>query len=143
SENKVLAGISYLINNMKISASVLSSMIGAAKETGDYTELSNTVSGPVGIFLIIDNFKSKGFVVLLSLVADLSVSLAVVNILPIPALDGGRVFILLIEGVLRKDLNEKIKSIIINISFALLIVLVILIMIKDFLNIDSMKEMFG
>ena len=143
SENKVLAGISYLINNLKISASVLSSMIGAAKETGDYTELSNTVSGPVGIFLIIDNFKSKGFVVLLSLVADLSVSLAVVNILPIPALDGGRVFILLIEGVLRKDLNEKIKSIIINISFALLIVLVILIMIKDFLNIDSMKEMFG
>ncbi len=138
---KPLGGILYLANNLKIVSNLLRDMIGVAKKTGDYTELSNTVSGPVGIFLIIDNFKSKGFVVLLSLVADLSLSLAIMNLLPIPALDGGRVLILLIESIFRKDLNEKVKSLIINISFVLLMVLVVLIIIKDFVNIEVMKNM--
>ena len=138
---KPLGGILYLANNLKIVSNLLKDMIGVAKKTGDYTELSNTVSGPVGIFLIIDNFKSKGFVVLLSLVADLSLSLAIMNLLPIPALDGGRVLILLIESIFRKDLNEKVKSLIINISFVLLMVLVVLIIIKDFVNIEVMKNM--
>jgi regulator of sigma E protease len=142
SDVKVFSGIFYLVNNLRIVSNVLGSMIGVARETGDYSELSNTVAGPVGIFLLIDNFKSRGFVVLLSLVADLSLSLAIMNLLPIPALDGGRVFILLIEAIFRKDLNEKIKSLIINISFVLLMVLVVLIIIKDFLNIDTMRSMF-
>ena len=143
SDVKIFSGIFYLVNNLRIVSNILGSMIGSARETGDYSELSNTVAGPVGIFLLIDNFKSRGFVVLLSLVADLSLSLAIMNLLPIPALDGGRVFILLIEAIFKKDLNEKVKSIIINISFALLMVLVVLIIIKDFLNIDTMRDMFG
>ncbi|MFA5634115.1 MAG: site-2 protease family protein [Candidatus Dojkabacteria bacterium] len=143
SDVKPLGGILYLVNNLKIVSNLLRDMIGVAKKTGDYTELSNTVSGPVGIFLIIDNFKSKGFVVLLSLVADLSLSLAIMNLLPIPALDGGRVLILLIESIFRKDLNEKVKSLIINISFVLLMILVVLVIIKDFINIEVMKSMLG
>ena len=143
SDVKPLGGILYLVNNLKIVSNLLRDMIGVAKKTGDYTELSNTVSGPVGIFLIIDNFKSKGFVVLLSLVADLSLSLAIMNLLPIPALDGGRVLILLIESIFRKDLNEKVKSLIINISFVLLMILVVLVIIKDFVNIEVMKSMLG
>lgn len=140
SEAKLFAGPLYLINNLKLIFSFLGSMIGTAKETGDYSELSNVVSGPVGIFLVIDNFKSRGAVVLLSLIADLSLSLAIVNLLPIPALDGGRVLILLIESILRRDLNEKVKASIINISFGLLMLLIVLVVIKDIVNIDSMKE---
>ena len=75
--------------------------------------------------------------------ADLSLSLAIINILPIPALDGGRVLILMIEGILRKDLNEKVESLIINTSFILLMILVIFIMIKDIVNIDNIKSMFS
>jgi regulator of sigma E protease len=64
------------------------------------------------------------------------------NLLPIPALDGGRVLILLIESILRKDLDERIKTIIINGSFIFLMILVIFIMIKDVLNIDNIRNMF-
>jgi len=143
SDHKVFAGPLYLTNNLKIIGRVLSSMLGTAKETGDYSDLSNTVSGPVGIFLLIDSLKTRGLLVFISLVADLSISLAIMNILPIPALDGGRVLIVALEGIFRKDFDEKLKVIVINGSMILLMVLVVLIMIKDVINIDSMKEMLG
>ena len=77
------------------------------------------------------------------MVADLSVSLAIVNLLPIPALDGGRVFILLIEWIVGKELDEKIESKIINISFIFLIIVILFVIIKDIVNIDSIKELFN
>lgn len=140
---KGVSGPVYLVNNLKIIGKVLGSMIGVARETGDYSELSNTVSGPVGIFLLIDNVKTRGFVVFLSLVADLSISLAIMNLLPIPALDGGRVLILLVEGILKKDLDEKIEAFIINGSMIFLIILIVLVFVKDIINIDNMRNMFG
>ena len=143
SGHKFFSGPLYLINNLKIIGRVLSSMVGTARETGDYSDLSNTVSGPVGIFLLIDSLKTRGFLVFLSLIADLSISLAIMNLLPVPALDGGRVMIVALEGVFRKDFDEKLKAIVINGSMILLMILVVLIMIKDVVNIDSMKEMFG
>jgi regulator of sigma E protease len=97
----------------------------------------------VGIFLLIDSLKTRGFLVFLSLIADLSISLAIMNLLPVPALDGGRVMIVALEGVFRKDFDEKLKAIVINGSMILLMILVVLIMIKDVVNIDTMKEMFG
>lgn len=143
SDHKVFAGPLYLTNNLKIIGRVLSSMLGTAKETGDYSDLSNTVSGPIGIFLLIDSLKTRGLLVFISLVADLSISLAIMNILPIPALDGGRVLIVALEGIFRKDFDEKLKAIVINGSMIFLMILVVLIMIKDVINIDTMKEMLG
>jgi len=140
---KVFAGPIYLTNNLKIISRVLGNMLGVARETGDYSDLSNTVSGPIGIFLLIDSLKTRGVIVFLSLVADLSISLAIMNLLPIPALDGGRVLIILLESIFRKEFDERIKAIIINISMVLLMVLVVVVMIKDVINIDTMKEMFG
>lgn len=140
---KLWAGFSYVFNNIKLVSKVLGSMINTAQESGDYSDLSNTVSGPVGIFLLIDNLKYKGVVVFLSMVADLSLSLAIMNILPIPALDGGRVLILFLEGILRRDLDDRIEAIIINTSMIFLIVLVIALMVKDIVNIDDMRNMLG
>jgi regulator of sigma E protease len=141
--NKIFAGPIYLVNNLKIISKVLGSMIGVARETGDYSELSYTVSGPIGIFLLIDSLKTRGVIVFLSLIADLSISLAIMNLLPIPALDGGRVLIITLEGIFKKKFDEKIKAIIINVSMILLMVLVVLVMIKDVINIESMRNMFG
>lgn len=142
SENKIFSGISHSINIVKLSGIALSSIFSKARETGDYSELSNTVSGPIGIYFIIDYFKTLGFVTFLGILADLSLSLAVINLFPLPALDGGRFFILLIESIIRKDLNPKIESIIINISFIFLILLIVLIMIKDIVNIEQLKSLF-
>ena len=142
-ENKLFAGFSHIRNSLILMGSKLKGLISQAKVTGDYTELSNSVSGPVGIYFVIDYFKKFGIVTFIGMVADLSVSLAIVNLLPIPALDGGRVFILLIEWIVGKELDEKIESKIINISFIFLIILILFIIIKDIVNIDSIRELFN
>lgn len=142
-ENKGFAGVSHLVNTLRLVRQRFGEMFDTARSTGDYSELSNSVSGPVGIYFIIDYFKSFGVITFLSIVGDLSMSLAIMNIIPIPALDGGRVLILLIEGILRKDLDERVENLIINISFILLIIFVIVIMIKDIASIDKLKDMFG
>ncbi|MGI6484599.1 MAG: M50 family metallopeptidase [Candidatus Dojkabacteria bacterium] len=142
-ESKLFAGFSHIRNSLILMGSKLKGLISQAKVTGDYTELSNSVSGPVGIYFVIDYFKKFGIVTFIGMVADLSVSLAIVNLLPIPALDGGRVFILLIEWIVGKELDEKIESKIINISFIFLIILILFIIIKDIVNIDSIKELFN
>ena len=142
-DNKVFSGFAHVINTLFLISDRLGDMFKQAKQTGDYSDLSNSVSGPIGIYLLIDYFKQFGVITFLSVMADLSLSLAIINVLPIPALDGGRVLILMIEGILRKDLNEKVESLIINISFILLMILVLFIMIKDVVNIDNIKSMFS
>ena len=141
-EHKLFAGFSHIRNSLVLIGKKLGEMIGNARLSGDYSELSNSVSGPVGIYFVIDYFKKFGAIPFLGMIADLSVSLALVNVLPIPALDGGRVLILLLEWIAGKELDEKIETKIINGSFIFLIILILFIIIKDIVNIDSMKEIF-
>ena len=141
-EHKLFAGFSHIRNSLMLIGKKLGEMIGNARLSGDYSELSNSVSGPVGIYFVIDYFKKFGVIPFLGMIADLSVSLALVNVLPIPALDGGRVMILLLEWIAGKELDEKIETKIINGSFIFLIILILFIIIKDIVNIDSMKELF-
>lgn len=142
SQSKYTAGFAHSVNMVKLTGTVFGSLFREAKETGDYTALSQSVSGPVGIYFIIDYFKTLGLPIFLGIVADLSISLAIINILPIPALDGGRIAILFFEGIFRKDLDERIESWIINISFILLILLIVGIMFKDILTIDQLQNIF-
>jgi regulator of sigma E protease len=142
SNNKVFSGPAHFINNIRLIGRVFGSLFREARETGDYSTLSQSVSGPVGIFFLVDYFKTLGWIPFLSLIADLSLSLAIMNILPIPALDGGRVLIVAIEGVLGKDLDPKVEAVIINVSFVILMVFVVFVMIKDIVNIDQLKSLF-
>ena len=142
SENKLFAGFAHTVNMLKLTGSVFSSLFSEAKQSGDYTQLSNSVSGPVGIYFIIDYFKTLGVPIFIGLIADLSVSLAVLNLLPIPALDGGRIAILLVEVVIRKDLNEKVENALINVGFIFLLVLMLAIILKDVLTIDQLQSIF-
>ncbi len=135
SNNKLFAGFSHLINNLKLIGRVFGDLFVTARETGDYSALPQSVSGPIGMFFLVDYFKDLGWIPFISLIADLSLSLAIMNILPIPALDGGRVMITAIEGILGKDLDPKIEAVIINISFGLLMVFVVVVMVKDIVNI--------
>lgn len=142
SESKLFAGFSHFINNLRLIGRVFGSLFREARESGDYSMLSQSVSGPVGMFFLIDYFKELGWIPFISLIADLSLSLAIMNILPIPALDGGRVMIAALEGILGKDLDPKIEAIIINISFGLLMVFVVVVMVKDIVNIEQLKSLF-
>ena len=89
------------------------------------------VSGPVGIVKIVGDASRLGFDRLLALTAIISINLAVVNILPIPALDGGRVLFVLIETVKRSPIKPKTANIINNVSFFLLVGLIMIITLSD------------
>ena len=94
-------------------------------------DISGFIAGPVGIVSIIGDTMSAGLPYLIQLTAFLSINLAIINILPIPALDGGRVFFILIEAVTRRKINPKISSVAHATGFALLLLLLAVVTIYD------------
>ncbi len=91
----------------------------------------NSVSGPVGIASIVGSSARQGFSALLVITAIISANLAVLNLVPFPALDGGRLLIVAIEGTIRRRLNPKIVGWVNAIGFLLLIGLMIVVTFKD------------
>jgi regulator of sigma E protease len=89
------------------------------------------VSGPVGIAKVVGGAGREGFVSVLFIAALISISLAIMNILPFPALDGGRIVIALIEGAMRKRLNIQFVNGLNTIGFLLLITLMVVVTVKD------------
>jgi len=93
------------------------------------------VSGPVGIAVMTGQVASLGFAYLLQFTALLSLNLAVLNFLPFPALDGGRVVFVLLEKLRGKPVSEKIEGAFHATGFLLLMLLVVVITYKDIVNI--------
>lgn len=93
------------------------------------------VAGPIGIASIIGSATQAGLSYLLQLVALLSINLALINFIPFPALDGGRVLFLIIEFIRGRPINQKFSNIANNIGFAILILLMIVITYQDILRI--------
>ncbi len=89
------------------------------------------VSGPVGISSAIGEAASMGFASLLYMVALISINLGVMNLLPLPALDGGRIIMLFIELITRKKLPAKVEGIINAVGLVLLLGLSAVVMVKD------------
>lgn len=106
----------------------------AARKSGDeaFAFASNSVSGPVGILgVIFPQMQQAGLKPLLLLTAIISLSLAVMNVLPIPALDGGRWFTMTVFKLLRKPLTKEREEKIQTIGFMALLGLIILVTIAD------------
>ena len=91
------------------------------------------VMGPVGIAEEITS--TDDVYQFFYLMAAISLSLGIFNLLPIPALDGGRILILIIEGIRRKPLKESVEQAIILIGFAAILVLAIIITVSDVVKI--------
>ena len=95
-------------------------------------QVGNSVAGPVGIFGVIFPAAEKaGPLHVMMLAAIISLTLAVMNILPIPALDGGRWFVTALFRVMRKPLTKELEERIHGIGFMVLIALVVLVTIAD------------
>lgn len=101
-----------------------------ARQNGQ-TNASSQVAGPVGIFVILKNGSLLGYQFMLLIIAIISLTLAIMNILPIPALDGGRLWLLLISRGLKKPLSAKTEELINASGFVVLIGLIILITAVD------------
>ena len=95
----------------------------------------SNLSSFVGIFGIVEKYINQGFLVLLSFMAMLSVNIGIVNLLPIPALDGGRIVFLLVEKITRKKPSKKVESIINNVFFILLMILFIYVTVNDIIRL--------
>ncbi len=93
--------------------------------------VKETIGGPIRIAEMASQQAALGMVALLQFVAFLSVTLAIINILPIPALDGGHLLIILIEGIRRKEISPKVKIAIQQVGVALLILLMAFIIYND------------
>ncbi len=93
------------------------------------------LSSVVGIFSLVENYVGAGLLSLLAFVAMLSVNIGIVNLLPIPALDGGRIVFLGVEAVTRKRVPRKIENIINNVAFVLLMILFVYVTYNDIVRL--------
>lgn len=72
-----------------------------------------------------------GFLAMLSWIALISLQLGVINLFPIPVLDGGQILVLMIEGIIRRDLHPRVKQIIMQIGFAIFIFIIVFAILND------------
>lgn len=93
--------------------------------------LIGELAGPIGIAVLTSQMTKLGLVYILQFTAIISINLAIINAIPFPALDGGRILFLAIEKIRRKPVSAKIENLVNNIGFALLIVLMILVTFRD------------
>lgn len=103
----------------------------AALFSGNSAKASEQVAGPVGIFVLLKDGSALGYEFVLIIIAIISLTLAIMNILPIPALDGGRLFVALLFRAFRKPLKQRTEDLIHGTGFMLLMVLFVLITIVD------------
>ncbi len=98
---------------------------------GNTEKASEQVAGPVGIFYILNEGAKIGLNFILFIIAIISLTLALLNVLPIPALDGGRLFVTLLFAGLNKPLTKRREEAIHGTGFAVLMLLIVLITIVD------------
>ena len=92
-------------------------------------------AGPVRIAQMVGTSAKSGFGNLLTFVAFLSLNLGILNLLPIPVLDGGHLVFLAIEALIRRPLSIKLKLIVQQIGMALLLALMLFVIVNDFSRI--------
>jgi regulator of sigma E protease len=93
------------------------------------------LSGPIGIFTLVSRTSSQGLLAIMSFTAFLSINIGLLNLLPIPALDGGRLVFLGVEAISRKPLSRKLENSINTIMFYLLLGLFVFVTYNDIIRI--------
>jgi regulator of sigma E protease len=123
--------LGVIVNTFDLTASYAKQIWGSLADlfTGRFG--IKQFSGPVGVTKAIGEASKGGIQPFLSFVAFMTVNLGVFNLLPIPALDGGRVLFLLVELIRRKPLNPKYEGYVTAAGFVLLIGLMITVTIND------------
>ena len=112
-------------------AGVVNLVKGAAVGKADISE----ISGPVGIVGLVGDASRLGFAYLLTFTALISINLAIINLIPFPALDGGRILFVAIEGVTKKKINPKFAQTVNTVGFVILIALMLIVTYRDILKL--------
>lgn len=137
--DRVFSGLMHSYNIMEYNFSVIGQLISIAVKEKTTGPVSGAVSGPIGIYGVVnDMIQSSGEKIvknILNLMALLSLSLGVMNILPFPALDGGRMVFVVYEWITGKQVHKKIENVTNIAGFAFLIGLAVLVSINDILRL--------
>ena len=131
---KTFAGPIHSVNIIAYSGKILGMLILESIQTKKLEPVSQTVSGPVGITSLVNTILTEvknPLLPYLDFVAILSLNLAVMNVLPIPALDGGRLFFLFVEAIIRKRVHAGFEKWVHTAGMALLLTLMLLITFSD------------
>lgn len=124
---------------------IFATFFGIIKDLIIGQKVSVDVSGPVGIAYLTKQVTSLGFSYVLQFIALLSINLGIINGLPFPALDGGRILFILIEKIKGSPVSQKVEQFIHTFGFIALITLMILVTFRDLIRfeiIDKIKNLF-
>ena len=126
-----LTGAGLVLQYTKLTLQELGRAIGSLFR-GDVVQATETATSPVGIFFILKAVARQGYQSVLMIIALISLTLAIVNSLPIPALDGGRLTMsFFFAKILRRPLTKRLEARLINFSAIVLLPLVLLLMLVD------------
>lgn len=142
---RFFSGFLHTLNMVQVNYSVLGRLIGQSVEEGSVEPAASNVTGPVGLFAVVYVIKQFGVLMIVDLIASLNLVLAVMNLLPLPALDGGHTVIIFIEELRGKPVNEKVKNWIFGAGFVFFLVLAAVIAVKDVVQFgifDWIKSIF-
>ncbi|GAB4286103.1 MAG: RIP metalloprotease RseP [Candidatus Dojkabacteria bacterium] len=133
----LITPVTFTIDLTMFQLEGIGNLLSDAFTRGDFTEASQALGGPVAVGGVVnDVVEFRAYDSLIFITALISLSLAIFNILPIPALDGGQLMIAIIESVRRKQLKDETIEKINFIGFLFLIFLSLLIMAKDIVQLD-------
>jgi len=111
--------------------SQIAALPGELLSRGPGTQGPPAVGGPIQIFVVTAAVSQLGFATFLKLVGVISVNLGVLNIIPFPGLDGGRLFFVLLGAALRRRLSPQLEAAIHAVGFVLLLGLLVVVSVAD------------
>ncbi len=114
-----------------MTVTTLSGLLSLVTSLGKGENILSSLSGPIGIAKIVGETSSTGIASILTLVAVLSINLAIFNSLPLPALDGGRIIVVCFETITKRKVPFKYYSLVNVVGFFMLILLLVLVTIHD------------
>ncbi|MCX6730955.1 MAG: M50 family metallopeptidase [Candidatus Roizmanbacteria bacterium] len=137
--DKLFSGFMHSYNVLEYNFTAIGKLIGMAIKEKSTAPVSGAVAGPVGIYGVVNDIVQTSGAQLvkniLNLMALLSLSLGVMNILPFPALDGGRMVFVVYEWITGKQVNKKVENITNVAGFIFLMGVALLVSISDILKL--------
>jgi regulator of sigma E protease len=126
-----------LQRNYEFSGLIFQTLVGLlTRETSP-----KQLMGPIAIAQLSGDSAALGWIALFSLMASISLNLGILNLLPIPVLDGGHIFIMALEGLARRDFSARVKESALLAGLALLMVLMVTVIYNDLTRIEWVQKL--
>lgn len=131
-----------LVEGIKSAANISKMMLSFLGQLVVGKADANDVGGPISIFVYMNDAAKTGFISVLFLTGIISLNLAIINLLPLPALDGGRLLFLFVELIRRKPVPAEKEGMVHFVGLVALMALSVFLMYKDILRFDLLKNFF-